>query len=246
MAFNTVAAKTTFTGFNTAQKAQLLRTLETAYNGSVTARTMFDNWLNAGRTISISNVPGVFQAYAGTGKVAIDLGYLKDLSYISDTGVPVLHSLLGALVHELGHALTNKRDSISLTDYQGDNVRFVNKIWQELGLSQEISYIAQARSDIHRAGYQYTNGAAINAARSGDINMNSSALGVSRDLLIGGPSNNILQSGGGDDFLFGGGGDDQLDGGEGRDTAVYFGSALDYDINQNTDGSWSVRNARGY
>jgi Ca2+-binding RTX toxin-like protein len=245
MAFSSVAAKTNFTGFNAAQQAQLLGVLQTAYDGSAIARTMFDNWINAGNLISISNVPNVFQAYAGTGRVEIDLGYISDLSYISDTGTPVLHSLLGALVHELGHALTSKLDNITLTDYQGDNVRFVNTIWRELGLPQEISYIAQARNDIHKVGYQYTNGATIDAARSGNINMNSSALGASRDLLIGGASGNILQSGGGNDFLFGAGGDDQLNGGDGRDTAVYFGSALDYDIRQNTDGSWAVRNVRG-
>ena len=244
MAFS-FSEKTAFTGFTTAQKATLLATLQTAYDGSATAKTMFDNWINAGKTIDIKFVSGKFRAYSNTGKVEIDPSYISDLSYINDTGKPVLHSLLGALVHELGHALTGRRDNVSLTDYQGDNVRYVNTIWRELGLDKEISYIAQARNDIHRVGYQYTNGAAIDAARSGNINMNSAALGASKDLLIGGPSANILQSGQGNDFLFGAGGDDELNGGDGRDTAVYFGTPLDYDIRKNSDGSWSVRNVRG-
>jgi Ca2+-binding RTX toxin-like protein len=237
--------KTKFTGFTIAQQATILATLQTAYDGSSTARTMFENWIATGNIIDIRFVTGVFQAYINTGIVEIDPSYISDLSYINDTGTPVLHSLLGALVHELGHALTGRRDNVSLTDYQGDNVRYVNQIWRELGLDKEISYIAQARNDIHRVGYQYTNGAVIDAARSGDFNMNSSALGVSRDLLIGGPSANILQSGQGNDFLFGAGGNDELNGGDGRDTAVYFGTPLDYDIRKNSDGSWSVRNVRG-
>jgi hypothetical protein len=43
--------KTKFTGFSTAEEAQILAALQTAYNGSSTAKTMFDNWINAGNTI---------------------------------------------------------------------------------------------------------------------------------------------------------------------------------------------------
>lgn len=75
--------------------------------------------------------------------------------------------------------------------------------------------------------------------------MSSAELGASDDLLIGGPSANILQSSDGNDFLFGAGGNDELNGGAGRDTGVYFGTPLDYDIRKNSDGSWSVRNVRG-
>ena len=38
--------KTKFTGFSTAEEAQFLAALQTAYNGSSTAKTMFDNWIN--------------------------------------------------------------------------------------------------------------------------------------------------------------------------------------------------------
>jgi Calx-beta domain/Domain of unknown function (DUF4114)/RTX calcium-binding nonapeptide repeat (4 copies) len=268
MAFS-FSAKTTFTGFTAAEQATILATMQTAYDGSATAKTMFDTWIDAGNIIQISNVPGVFQAYTttvgttttGTGRVEIDLSYISDLSYINDTGKPVLHSLLGALVHELGHGLTGRRDNISETDYQGANVRYVNTIWSELGLDKEISYIAQARNDLHKVGYQYTNGAKIDASRSGDstdykilgltipfvrsYDWNSGTLGKSNDLLIGGPSANRLQSGEGNDFLFGAGGNDTLEGGSGKDTAVYFGTPLDYDIKKNLDGSWAVNNVRG-
>jgi hypothetical protein len=127
-----------------------------------------------------------------------------------------------------------------------DNVKFVNQIYKELGHPEQVSYIAyDLKGTLNKLNYQYTNGAAIDAARSGDINMSSAALGASNDLLIGGTSPNTLESGDGNDFLFGGGGDDELNGGAGRDTGVYFGTKADYDIKKNSDGSWSVRNARG-
>ena len=216
---------------------------------------MIDNWLAiTGHTITINFGANFYHATQplGTGIVEIDPAYIKSgfngntngLSYINNKGTPVLHSQLGALVHELGHALRLVYDNYTLTDYQGDNVKFINTIWKQLGLDKEISYIAQAY-DLHTVGYTYTNGTAIDAAETGDRNWNSSALGSSNDLLIGGKSANILESGAGNDFLFGAGGDDQLHGDSGTDTAVYFGSPLDYDIRKNTDGSWSVRNVRG-
>jgi hypothetical protein len=239
--------QTTISGFTKGEELQILMALERAYNDSPTAKAMFDDWIkaNPGKTIDISYQTGAFQAGTNTGDVQIDPSVIRDLSYINDTGKAVLHSFLGALLHELGHALTGRKDNISATDYQGDNVRYVNQIWSELGLDKQISYTAQAESDIHRVGYEYTNGAAIDAADSGDRNMNSAALGASNDLLIGGPSANVLASGDGNDFLFGAGDNDTLKGGAGTDTAVYFGSPSDYDFQKNPNGSWSVIHARG-
>jgi len=238
--------KTTLTGFTTAQEAEILAALQTAYDGSSTARTMFHNWIDAGNIIDIKYVPGAVQAYVNTGRVEIDLAELNNASYISPIGTAVEDTLLTALVHELGHALTGRRDNVSQTDYKGDNVNFVNLIYNELGLPEQISYIAyDSDGTLHRLNYEYTNGAAIDAARTGDEDMSSAALGTSNDLLIGGPSPNILQSSNGNDFLFGAGDDDELNGGAGKDTGVYFGTPLDYDIRKNSDGSWSVRNVRG-
>ncbi len=284
MPFSNISAKTNFTllpspngdsavAFTGTEKAQILANMEIAYNGSSTARTMFDDWIATGKTIEIAKVPGKFRAWTnndgtGTGRLDIDPSYIKGLSYITDTGKAVEHSLLGAIVHEFGHGLTGKLDNYlgsaypaTTSDYRGDNVNFINQIWQELGLDKEVSYISQAYdvsqpSGFHKTGYQYTNGSAIDSAVTpeaiGSINWNSGSLGTglfnlfpSKDLLIGGPSSNILESGGGDDFLFGAGGDDTLRGGAGKDTAVYFGTPLDYDIRKNANGSWSVRNVRG-
>ena len=43
--------KTTITGFTAAQEAQILAVLQTAYDGSSTAKTMFDDWINGGNII---------------------------------------------------------------------------------------------------------------------------------------------------------------------------------------------------
>lgn len=242
----TFSQKTTFTGFTAAQEAQILAALQTAYDGSSTAKTMFDNWINAGNTIDIKFLSGKFQAFASTGRLEIDFAELNNASYITPTGKAVKDTLLTGLVHELGHALTGRLDNVTDLDYKGDNVRFVNQIYKELGLPEQVSYIAyDFNGTLHKLNYEYTNGAAIDAARSLNTSINSTALGMSNDLLIGGSSANLLQSSDGKDFLFGAGGDDELNGGAGTDTAVYFGTPLDYDIRKNSNGSWSVRNVRG-
>jgi Ca2+-binding RTX toxin-like protein len=135
-------------------------------------------------------------------------------------------------------------------------------------LDKQISYTATAYSTLQKGGYEYTNGTQIDAAYNVEfqravetspgsgISINtlfnqgtglteddftSAPLGNSRDLLIGGSSANSLKSGAGNDFLFGGGGNDTLDGGTGKDTAVYFGNKSSYEIKQNKDGSWKIR-----
>jgi Ca2+-binding RTX toxin-like protein len=246
----TFSEKTTFTGFSTAQEAEILAALQTAYDGSSTARTMFHDWIDAGKTIDIKFVSDVFQAYLNTGSLEIDLAYLNDKSYISLIGTAVKDTLVTALVHELGHALAGKEDNwrTDLNDYKGDNVEFVNPIYKELGLTEQVSYSAYDYTGTrHKLNYQYTNGAAINAAITSNASTISTGalLNESNDLLIGGRSANILQSSKGNDFLFGGGENDELNGGDGKDTGVYFGTPLDYDIRKNSDGSWSVRNVRG-
>jgi hypothetical protein len=247
--------KTTIAGFTATEETAILAVLETAYNNSPTAKAMFDTWINAapGNTIDIKFVAGQLLGYVivtpsgtvGTGRVEIDFAELNNASYINTTGKAVPDTLTTTLLHELVHALTGKKDNFTSLDYKGDTVRFANQIYKELGLPEQVSYIASEAQGLHKLNYEYTNGAAIDAARSGDINMNSAALGASNDLLIGGTSPNTLESGDGNDFLFGAGGNDTLSGGAGTDTGVYFGKETDYDIKKNSDGSWSVSHARG-
>jgi Ca2+-binding RTX toxin-like protein len=240
--------KTTITGFTAAQKVEILTILETAYDHSPTARTMFHDWIDFDpkRRLEIKFVPGVLGSTINKGKVTFDPGVLNNASYISSMGTAVKDTFITAFLHELGHALTQNEDDHSATDYKGKNVINVNKIYNELGLPEQASYVAYDEDGtFHKLNYKYTNGAEIDAAKTIDDDMSSAALGASHDLLIGGPSANILQSSTGDDFLFGAGGNDELNGGTGIDTGVYFGTPLDYDIRKNSDDSWSVRNVRG-
>jgi hypothetical protein len=240
--------KTTMTGFTTVQEAEILTALQTAYDGSSIAKTMFDDWIDAGNIIDIKFKPDFFTAVSpNSGQLYLDFAVLNNASYITPTGKAVKDTFLTALVHELGHALTGRLDNVTPLDYEGDNIRFVNSIYSQLGLPEQVSYRGyDLDGTLHKLNYEYTNGAAIDAARTNDdTNMSSAALGVSNDLLIGGFDDNILQSSDGNDFLFGAGGNDELNGGAGRDTGVYFGAPLDYDIRKNSDNSWSVRNVRG-
>ncbi len=225
----------------------MLAVMQTAYKGSKIAQDMFDNWFaNAKNTIAIKKVANVFRAKVGFGELEIDLTKLKNISYISTTGKAVPDTLTTALLHEFVHALTGRLDNITPLDFTGDTVKFANQIYKQLGLPEQVSYTGIDERGLHKLNYEYTNGAAIDAAITSDsTGMSTKTLGESRDLLIGGPSSNILVSSKGNDFLFGAGGDDTLNGGLGTDTAVYFGTKLDYDIQKNPDGSWSVVHARG-
>lgn len=106
----TFSEKTTITGFTTTQKAEILSALQTAYDGSSTARTMFDNWIDSGKTINIKFVADTFSSGLFNGKLQLDLALLDNATYISPNGRAVKDTLLTALMHELGHALTGRRD----------------------------------------------------------------------------------------------------------------------------------------
>jgi len=251
MAFDDYKARISINGFSTAQADSILADMRTAYDGSTVARSMFDDWFAApANTIMISFVAGVYRAYTsasggGTGKVEIDPSYLADLSYIDDHGRAVPDTQIEGLLHELGHALRGRLDNYNLSndDFMGDNVRFVNTMLEQLGVPQVVSYVGQGRPPLHVPNYEYTNGTAIDGAIT-----SSEALiqtGKTNDLLINGSVGAILQSGAGNDFLVGGGGDDALIGGKNKDTAVYFGNPVDYDIRRGQDGTWTSRHVRG-
>jgi Ca2+-binding RTX toxin-like protein len=271
------AEKTSFTAasgetpFSKAEKDQILAALQTAYDGSSHARTMFHNWIDTGHIIEIRKLTGAMQNPGfppdPNGIVELDLNFLKaNNSYIDTNGTVAPDTLVTALVHELGHALTGKLDGSDGTDvlnyakpdYKGDNVILVNQIYKDLGLAEQVSYIAyDSGGTFHKpVGFKYTNGAAIDDAvtleegfndysKSG--NWDSANKANTRDLLIGDSRNNTLQSGGGNDFLVGGRGDDTLNGGADRDTAVYFDTnPADYDIRRSDDGTtWTIKHVRG-
>ncbi len=61
------------------------------------------------------------------------------------------------------------------------------------------------------------------------------------DVLEGSTLNDVISGKAGDDVLTGGEGDDTLAGGEGHDQAVFAGNRKDYAIEDNGDGSLTVR-----
>jgi Ca2+-binding RTX toxin-like protein len=265
---NVIADLTTGEDFNFFERLDIVSYMRVAYNYSDTAKQMFDTW--GSRPINVTFRRGKAEALPGTGNIFIDLNYIDELSYIDTNGKAQQYSRIGAVIHELGHALTGRKDDITPTNYQGNNVSFTNQIWAEIRqsngtqapkLKEMSSYTATTVEYFQKKGYQYTDSASIDAAYNveaartfgfsaivnretglTDDDASSVALGNSKDLLIGGSANNKLYSGAGNDFLFGGGGNDTLDGGAGKDTAVYFGNKSDYKIDGKKDGSWIVRN----
>jgi len=213
---------------------------------------MIDDWLiNPRRFIKIEYAANnAYVKDVNSGRLYIDVSYAPKLFYISPTGKAVQTNLVHMLLHELGHALTTKKDNIGIIDYKGDNVRFTNPMLTQLGIPERLSYNAtdyeSSLGGVLERNFEYTNGASIDRAQIGDRNLSMTPLTLnSKDLLIGGPSANILQSSFGDDYLWGAGGDDQLYGGGGTDMVGYMGKAIDYDVRLNPDDTWMVRHARG-
>ncbi len=254
-----------------AQADRIREAIRNAYVGSRTARAMFESWIGRRRKIFISYKENAFEspikietlgtnnAIIPTGEIIIDPDRLAGFSYLDYFGRARPYELIQALVHEFGHALLGKVDNYGDdVHYEGENVRYVNQIWKELGYSPMRSYLGQGVIDRQRTPYSYTKGVQIDTAIKiddiqgiKDISKRTNSIGTFKDLLIGGVNNNLLESGPGNDFLFGGDGNDTLDGGTGTDTAVYFGNCKDYEIKQNYtrltqqwDGTWTVRDKR--
>jgi hypothetical protein len=272
-----IERKTLFTGFDyQIVRDGIVDKIWTAYTKSDTANGMFNAYL-LNNTINITENLDNFGYLKTINQILFNFSYLDKVSYINDHGTVVKFSVLGALVHELCHMMTDgKPDNNSATDYQGDIVRKSNIIWSELrasgetGLDKEISITGIGYQYSQVVGRNYTNYEEIDAAYDlgfrGQINWDSSILPVnpvtkqpSRDLLLGDSQNNTLSSGDGNDYLYGragndkllggtgndylsgGNGNDYLDGGSGTDIAGFVGSCSNYDIKENTDGSWTVR-----
>lgn len=242
-----------YTGFSPSEESIIQAAVSSTYNNSPTARTMYENWISSGNLISISNVPGAFQAELGTGIVEIDIPYINNLYYIDDNGNSVQYAFEIALVHEFGHALAGLDDNYDAPDgdYRGDTVVLLNNIHQELGYPNRNSYIGTNFDSVITPNFSYTGGVTIDRSFARDSSWSTTGNLLkgtlfSDDLLIGGPSANSLEGNLGNDFLFGGGGDDFLNGGlGGTDTVVLSGEPVDYDIRLNSDGTWSSRHVRG-
>lgn len=220
------------TEFSAAHAGEIRSALKNLYEGSGTARKMFDDWIAAGKSFTIDRtLDDNAYGHINTGRIEINLDWLEGNTYISREGKAVADTAQTLIAHEFVHAVLGLDDNIDERRgvYSGDTVDRANQIFGELSYPEQVSYLAyDSEGSLHRAGYDYTGGATIDVAvsRDGDIsvgNFPESPSAATRDLLIGGGSANTLISGAGDDFLFGAGGDDILKGDGGIDTAVYYG-----------------------
>ncbi|NQY38219.1 MAG: hypothetical protein HRT37_25430, partial [Alteromonadaceae bacterium] len=107
---------------------------------------------------------------------------------------------------------------------KGETVAFGNSIYKEMGLEEQVSYLAYDQTGkTHVTNFEYTQGQVIDRAftlRSetiGTDDFDSSIGGELNDLIIGNERANTLVGGAGSDFLYGGDGNDHLVGGEGAD-----------------------------
>jgi hypothetical protein len=225
--------------FTSDETIQILASMQLAYDLSPKARDMFDRWLwlgdplngiETGKRLSFTYDPGFVRAIPGSGNVNIDPSVISNLIFVTKTGTVLQKTLMYDLIHELVHALLGYVDvQDHITDIVGNTVRYSNRIYSELGLDEQASYLGQEKikpgiPSVLKVGYQYTNGLEIDSAwvegaGPSPDSFNSSFLQTlsgkpSRDLLVGGESQNTFIAGAGNDFLFGGGGADTLRGGD--------------------------------
>jgi hypothetical protein len=95
LGFSVISQKTTFSKKFTntivngiSQKNQILAEMKKAYEKSTIAQVMFDNWItdNPLKKIDIIYKANDFAAEEFTGKLFIDLDYLKGYTYINEYG----------------------------------------------------------------------------------------------------------------------------------------------------------------
>lgn len=217
--------------FSQKEKAKIWNAIEGAYEGSATARIMFDKIADESHAITIVD-KNAFKAEVNGHKLYIGTSYLDNLRFINQYGKLETCDFQTALVHEFSHALNGLRDpkkaDIVAGDYVGDNVRFENLVREELGLDPRLSYFNVVPKDFansNPAGFKkgYTDGQKVDlivvaSQKAFDGPVDTTSKGSSRDLLMGhGKENNTLLGGGGDDFLYGFAGTDQLSGDDGND-----------------------------
>lgn len=251
MSFSSIVDRVIVSGFSEEDEAAIIDAMRVIYEGSVTAREMFDVWLaevssNASNgNIRIEYSSGYFGVeMPGNGHLKLDVNYLTNAYYINNNGTAVKDTLVSAIAHELVHALEGTNDDeidITPIDYKGDTVRVANAINSELGLPEQNSYYAYDQSgNILLLGFQYTGGVAIDRSQVVGSNWDSSPAGNSVDLLVGSSAQNSLSAGEGDDYIYGNGGNDTLDGGAGTDK-MYGGEDDDtYIVDNESDAVYEL------
>ena len=96
--------------------------------------------------------------------INIDLNWLTNNTYISTNGTAVEETLETALIHELTHLIKGFADT-SNPGEKGETVTFANTIYREMGLAEQVSYLAyDPTGNTHVTNFEYTQGQAIDRA----------------------------------------------------------------------------------
>lgn len=131
--------------------------------------------------------------------------------YISEYGIVIKDSKASVLIHELCHALLDTHDNwIGDPNYTGENIRKANLVYEQLGITKQLSYPGISSS--LQIGYSYTKNSKIDTAfvcgkslGGGDTyihDWSSPAGSNTKDLIIVDSKNNNLWSDDGNDFLY--------------------------------------------
>ena len=168
----------------------------------------------------------------------LDLNYINNAEYIDPSGAVAKETLIGALVHESGHALGGYSDfpmgehEITPDNFSNSpNLSFTKDIFDDLGISPRVTYAGyDTEGSILQLGRDYAQGHHIGQAivgRGAQVDFDISGTGTNFDvLMVGGNQNNHFTGAEGNDLLYGEGGDDVLRG-DGGDDHLYGGAGND-------------------
>lgn len=85
--------------------------------------------------------------------------------YISEYGIAIKDSKASVLIHELCHALLDTHDNwIGDPNYTGENIRKANLVYEQLGITKQLSYPGISTS--LQIGYSYPENSNLGLRRS--------------------------------------------------------------------------------
>lgn len=228
-------------------RTQIEGWLTTLYNGSPLAQQILESAAAAGNLnfLRSSDGSGSGPLPNGNGKqfVALDTTEISSLYYFNDKGELVHEKPELTLIHEIIHTSgqsdplppgvppTNAQMSAAF-DFDGDTVRKQNEVAAQLGYTDNIqkNYYSGMVSTSGVFGnfdrtVSYSDGQIIDTAiipengglGNDTLDLTSSYLPNSRDVIFGLAGDDTLNGGGGNDYLYGGDDNDTLIGGAGDD-----------------------------
>lgn len=257
---NAVLKAANIQNYSPAETQEIRDILTQVYNGSDTGREMLRDAVEEGGpgitidrndSLNPGGVTNNAYAYAGTGRVHMDMAFAPTLTGIDEAGETFALSNTYVLTHELVHAITGEKDLGRAGDgdpnsanrgvgkhyrdngdYEGDTERTTKVIMDELGIDDyRVSYDSVDGSGQLSPGTDFVDkGTVDNGVVSYNVRVDTRVGGddlvidVSDGLRAGARGN--IRTGGGDDVVHARGGDDRIDSGPGADR-VYAGDGDD-------------------